>query len=71
MLPPRESNPSDAVLSSEEPLAHNRREGTGMNLLDRVTELEARNLHLQSLVVELLNKNEQLRREVKEKKSAQ
>jgi hypothetical protein len=34
-----------------------------MNLLDRVTELEARNLYLQSLVVELLDKNEQLRRE--------
>ena len=71
MLPPRELNPSDAGLLSEEPLAHNHRESTSMNLLDRVTELEARNLHLQSLIVELLNKNEQLRREVKEQKSAQ
>jgi hypothetical protein len=71
MLPPRELNPSDAGLLSEEQLAHNRGEGTNMNLLDRVTELEARNLHLQTLVVELLDKNEQLRREAAKQKSAQ
>lgn len=71
MLPPRELNPSDAGLLSEEQLAYNRREGTGMNLLDRVTELEARNLYLQSLVVELLDKNEQLRREAAQQKSDQ
>ncbi len=71
MLPPRELNPSDAGLLSEEQLVHNRREGTGVNLLDRVTELEARNLYLQSLVVELLDKNEQLRREAVQQKSAQ
>jgi hypothetical protein len=70
MLPPRELNPSDAGSLSEESLAHNRREGTSMNLLDRVTELEARNLYLQSLVVELLDKNEQLRREAAQQKSA-
>ena len=71
MPPPRELNPSDAGLLSEEQLAYNRREGTGMNLLDRVTELEARNLYLQSLVVELLDKNEQLRREAAQQKSDQ
>ena len=71
MLPPRELNPSDAGLLSEEQPAHNRGEGTNMNLLDRVTELEARNLHLQTLVVELLDKNEQLRREAAKQKSAQ
>ena len=71
MLPPRELNPSEAGLLSEEHLAHNRRESTNMNLLDRVTELEARNLHLQTLVVELLDKNEQLRREAAKQKSAQ
>ena len=70
MLPPRELNPSDAGLLSEEQPAYNRREGTNVNLLDRVTELEARNLHLQTLVVELLDKNEQLRREAAKQKSA-
>ena len=72
MLPPRELNPSDANLFSEDPLAHNRGEETGMNmnLSDRVKELEARNLYLQSLVVELLDKNEQLRREAAQQKSA-
>lgn len=35
---------------------------TTSELQERVIELEARNLYLQSLVVELLDKNEQLRR---------
>lgn len=32
-------------------------------LEERIAELEARNLYLQALVVELLDKNEQLRRQ--------
>jgi hypothetical protein len=40
-------------------------ENAGLNLQARVVELEARNLYLQSLVVELLDKNEQLRREAR------
>jgi len=35
-------------------------------LRDRIAELETRNLYLQSLVVELLDKNEELRRKVKQ-----
>ncbi|HYK37194.1 hypothetical protein [Alloacidobacterium sp.] len=37
-----------------------------MSLKDQIAELEARNLHLQTLIVELLDKNEQLRRKVAE-----
>jgi len=44
-------------------------EKAGMNLQDRIAELEARNLYLQSLVVELLDKNEQLRRKVTKEKT--
>ncbi len=36
----------------------------------RVTELEARNLYLQSLVVELLDKNEKLRRKATQQENA-
>ena len=35
-----------------------------MSLQERIAELEARNRYLQSLVVELLDKNEQLRRQI-------
>ena len=38
-------------------------ENNQMHLEERIAELEARNLYLQSLVVELLDKNEQLRRQ--------
>lgn len=65
---PRELNPS-----SREPFVsppeHQVRdvmhdENTCLNLQARVVELETRNLYLQSLVVELLDKNEQLRRKL-------
>ena len=66
MLPPKELNPFDADLFAPDrgqQALHEVPEGTeGMRLRERITELEARNLYLQSLVVELLNKNEQLRR---------
>jgi len=57
MLPPKELNPSD-------PERHGMRtmREDSADLHDRITELENRNLYLQSLVVELLDKNEQLRR---------
>lgn len=57
MLPPKGLNPSDADLFARAP-------GADMSLQDRIAELEARNLHLQTLVVELLDKNEQLRRQL-------
>jgi hypothetical protein len=67
MLPPKELNPSDADLFE---LVHaGIGEQAGMNLYDRITELEARNLYLQSLVVELLDKNEQLRRKVMQERA--
>jgi hypothetical protein len=66
MLPPKELNPSDGSLF--EPV-HAGIGEAGMNLHDRITELEARNLYLQSLVVELLDKNEQLRRKVTKEKT--
>lgn len=49
MLPPSNLSPFEPQAAPEE-------------LKDRVAELEARNLYLQTLVVELLDKNEQLRR---------
>jgi len=75
---PKESNPSNPERISRgsfpRDLEHRAslttgEEGVGMNLQDRITELEARNLYLQSLVVELLDKNEQLRRKVKQQKN--
>jgi predicted RNase H-like nuclease (RuvC/YqgF family) len=65
---PRELNPSRRE-SFVSPLEHQRRdtqheENAGLSLEARVTKLETRNLYLQSLVVELLDKNEQLRRKV-------
>jgi len=68
MLPPKESNPFNADLfepdHDHQVLRAAITENAGMSLQDRLTELEARNLYLQSLVVELLDKNEQLRRKV-------
>ena len=66
MLPPKELSPSDHELFA--PNLQLQRSQTTMedsealSLRERITELEARNLYLQSLVVELLDKNEQLRR---------
>ena len=65
MLPPKELNPSNADLFAPDREALR----APMNLQDRVTELEARNLYLQSLVVELLDKNEQLRRKAAQEKT--
>ena len=65
MLPPRELNPFEPT--SAENSDYRRLAAKGENTVDmqeRVNELEARNLYLQSLVVELLDKNEQLRRKV-------
>ncbi|QNI32012.1 hypothetical protein H7849_23865 [Alloacidobacterium dinghuense] len=66
MLPPKESNLFDTDLFAPDrgqQALHEVSEGNeGMSLRERITELESRNLYLQSLVVELLNKNEQLRR---------
>lgn len=67
MGPPRESNLSNAELFARElilqPVAE---ESAVAQLRDRIAELETRNLYLQSLVVELLDKNEELRRKVKQ-----
>lgn len=52
----KESNPSSLPPQNE------RVEMTNLALQERLQELEVRNYHLQGLVVELLNKNEQLRR---------
>jgi predicted nuclease with TOPRIM domain len=52
----KESNPSNLPPQNE------RVEMTGLALQERLQELEVRNSHLQGLVAELLNKNEQLRR---------
>ena len=60
MLPPRKLNPFETHSEQEEIRS--------MNLNDRIVELEARNLHLQTLVVELLDKNEQLRRALAQQK---
>jgi len=72
MPPPKELNPFSRELSPQEsPLGQPRQvlpatpdDDAGMNPRDRITELESRNLYLQSLVVELLDKNEQLRRKI-------
>jgi hypothetical protein len=56
MQPPRELNPSENVT-----------EGAG-RLESRLYELEFRNSQLQALVVELLDKNEQLRRTLAQRK---
>lgn len=65
MLPPRELNPFDMPGSIAD-LKHRsfpeERDAVLSALQERITELEARNMYLQSLVVELLDKNEQLRR---------
>lgn len=50
MLPPKELNLSESVT------------GAAGTLENRLQELEFRNSQLQTLVVELLDKNEQLRR---------
>jgi hypothetical protein len=55
MLPPKELNPSDAAHSDMA-------EMTSLSAANHLQELEFRNLQLQTLVVELLDKNEQLRR---------
>ncbi len=63
MLPPKELNPSDAgVFAADREAVCTTLGDPGVNMQDRITELEARNSYLQSLVVELLDKNEQLRR---------
>jgi hypothetical protein len=66
---PRELNPSDRepfVTQLDHQGLHTvQDDNAGLNLQARIAELEARNLHLQSLVVELLDKNEQLRREAR------
>jgi hypothetical protein len=69
MLPPKELNPSDPF---EEMPAHSSGDQHlqgEMSLQDRVIELEARNLYLQLLVAGLLEKNEKLRREIKQHKA--
>ena len=58
MLPPSKLNPFEPQPVLED--------GAGMGLKERVAELEARNLCLQTLIVELLDKNEQLRHKVAE-----
>jgi len=55
----KESNPSSLPSQNE------RVEMAGLALQERLQELEVRNSHLQGLVVELLNKNEELRRALK------
>ncbi|HLH36309.1 MAG TPA: hypothetical protein VKX41_16670 [Alloacidobacterium sp.] len=63
MMPPRELNPSNELrpgITNRGSLAAD--EGAISNLRDRIMELESRNSYLQSLVVELLDKNEKLRR---------
>ena len=66
MLPLRESNPSDGQWPGpglEGRSLSARGDGSRDSILqERITELEARTVYLQSLVVELLDKNEQLRR---------
>ena len=71
MLPPKELNPFSRELFSQRILPGQQchdltspPEDADANLQDRITELESRNLYLQSLVVELLDKNEQLRRKM-------
>lgn len=64
MVPPRELNPSDREAFASCLEHRMQEEKAGLNLQARVTELETRNVYLQSLVVELLNKNEQLRRQL-------
>lgn len=67
MGPPRESNLSNAELFARELIAQTAVEESAIaSLRARVAELETRNLYLQSLVVELLDKNEELRRKVKQ-----
>lgn len=75
---PRELNPSNPERISSGSFRRNLEhraslatgeESAGMNLQERITELEARNLYLQSLVVELLDKNEQLRRKVRQQEN--
>lgn len=58
MLPPNKLNPFEQqpVLEDE----------AGRSLKDQIVELQARNLYLQTLIVELLDKNEQLRHKVAE-----
>lgn len=56
----KESNPSSPLPQ------HERVEMAGLALQERLQELEVRNSHFQGLVVELLNKNEQLRRTVEQ-----
>jgi len=58
MLPPSKLSPFEPQPVHED--------GADMSLKDRVAELEARNLYLQTLIVELLDKNEQLRRKAAE-----
>lgn len=58
MLPPSKSSPFELHTVHED--------AAGLTLKDRIAELEARNLYLQTLVVELLDKNEQLRRKAAE-----
>jgi hypothetical protein len=63
MMPPRELNPSSQLLPGiPDRSPHVPDEGAMNNLRDRIVELESRNSYLQSLVVELLDKNEKLRR---------
>lgn len=61
MLPPRKWNPSENA--SVEPSMRGTMDNNHTHLEERIAELEARNLYLQTLVVELLDKNEQLRRQ--------
>lgn len=70
----RELNPSDrepVASRLEHPESHPlQEENAGLSMQARVTELEARNLYLQSLVVELLDKNEKLRRKATQQENA-
>ncbi len=64
---PRELNPSSPGVFSRElftPDIEKQDLHSGTGLQERVMELESRNIYLQTLVVELLDKNEQLRRKV-------
>ena len=63
MLPPRESNRSNDKSFSRAI----RGQGASTSVQDRITELESRNSYLQSLVVELLDKNERLRHKLAQK----
>jgi hypothetical protein len=65
MMPPRESN----LFRKEMAPYAVQEDESGVSLRDRIAELESRNQYLQSLVVELLDKNEQLRRKVVQQES--